>query len=136
MTSSLWSYASTVGIDGQMSMLVDPLSVFMILVVSGVSTLIHLYSISYVDSDRGFARYFRSNVSLANLANFVTPVDPNAHQRDEFMLFKGEVDHRFGARPRIASEQCTGTRTVHELLAFSFRFSFRFWWSFCLSLFL
>ena len=41
-----------------MSILVDPLSVFMILVVTGVSTLIHLYSISYMDGDRGFARYF------------------------------------------------------------------------------
>src|ERR1700726_551182 len=58
LVSSLWSYASTVGIDARMSILVDPLSVFMILVVSGVSTLIHLYSISYMDSDRGFARYF------------------------------------------------------------------------------
>jgi NADH-quinone oxidoreductase subunit L len=58
MVSSLWSYASTVGIDAQMSILVDPLSVFMILIVSGVSTLIHLYSISYLTEDRGFARYF------------------------------------------------------------------------------
>jgi NADH-quinone oxidoreductase subunit L len=58
LVSSLWSYASTVGIDAQMSILVDPLSVFMILVVTGVSTLIHLYSISYMDGDRGFARYF------------------------------------------------------------------------------
>jgi NADH-quinone oxidoreductase subunit L len=58
IVSSLWSYASTVGVDAQMSILVDPLSVFMILVVSGVSTLIHLYSISYMDKDRGFVRYF------------------------------------------------------------------------------
>jgi NADH-quinone oxidoreductase subunit L len=58
LVSSLWSYASTAGIDAQMSILVDPLSVFMILVVTGVSTLIHLYSISYMDEDRGFARYF------------------------------------------------------------------------------
>ncbi len=58
MVSSLWSYASTTGIDAQMSILVDPLSVFMILVVSGVSTLIHLYSISYMNKDRGFVRYF------------------------------------------------------------------------------
>jgi NADH-quinone oxidoreductase subunit L len=58
LVSSLWNYASTVGVDGQMSILVDPLSVFMILVVSGVSALIHLYSISYMDKDRGFARYF------------------------------------------------------------------------------
>jgi NADH-quinone oxidoreductase subunit L len=58
IVSSLWSYASTAGIDAQMSILVDPLSVFMILVVSGVSTLIHLYSISYMEEDRGFVRYF------------------------------------------------------------------------------
>jgi NADH-quinone oxidoreductase subunit L len=58
IVSSLWNYASTAGIDAQMSILVDPLSVFMILVVSGVSTLIHLYSISYMEKDRGFVRYF------------------------------------------------------------------------------
>jgi NADH-quinone oxidoreductase subunit L len=58
LVSSLWNYASTVGIDAQMSILVDPLSVFMILVVTGVSTTIHLYSVSYMDEDRGFARYF------------------------------------------------------------------------------
>jgi NADH-quinone oxidoreductase subunit L len=58
LVSSLWSYASTVGIDAKMSILVDPLSVYMILVVSGISTLIHLYSISYMDKDRGFVRYF------------------------------------------------------------------------------
>src|SRR5205807_5297542 len=32
--------------------------VFMILVVSGVSALIHLYSVSYIWEDRGYARYF------------------------------------------------------------------------------
>jgi NADH-quinone oxidoreductase subunit L len=58
LVSSLWSYASTAGIDAQMSILVDPLSVFMILVVTGVSTLIHLYSISYMERDRGYARFF------------------------------------------------------------------------------
>jgi NADH-quinone oxidoreductase subunit L len=58
LVSSLWDYASTAGIDAQMSILLDPLSVFMILVVTGVSTLIHLYSISYMQGDRGFARYF------------------------------------------------------------------------------
>src|ERR1700685_2662303 len=58
IVSSLWNYASTVGVDAQLSILVDPLSVFMILVVTGVSTLIHLYSISYMDRDKGFVRYF------------------------------------------------------------------------------
>src|ERR1700691_3449006 len=58
IVSSLWNYASTVGIAAQMSILVDPLSVFMILIVTGVSTTIHLYSVSYMDADKGFARYF------------------------------------------------------------------------------
>ncbi len=58
LTSSLWSYASTAGVDAQMSILVDPLSVFMILVVTGVSTTIHLYSVSYLEKDRGYARFF------------------------------------------------------------------------------
>ncbi len=58
LVSSLWSYASTAGIDAQMSILVDPLSVFMILVVTGVSATIHLYSVSYMDRDRGESRFF------------------------------------------------------------------------------
>lgn len=49
---------------------------------------------------RGFARYFRSNVSLADFTNFIPAVDPSAHQRDEFMLFKGEIDHRFSEHLR------------------------------------
>ena len=58
LTSSLWSYANTVGVNAEVSILVDPLSVFMILIVSGISSMIHLYSISYLQEDRGFARYF------------------------------------------------------------------------------
>jgi NADH-quinone oxidoreductase subunit L len=58
LVSSLWNYASTVGIDAQMSILVDPLSVFMILVVTGVSATIHLYSVSYMDEDAGENRFF------------------------------------------------------------------------------
>jgi NADH-quinone oxidoreductase subunit L len=58
LVSSLWNYAVTAGVDARLSILVDPLSVFMVLVVSGVSTLIHLYSIPYMESDRGFVRYF------------------------------------------------------------------------------
>jgi vitamin B12 transporter len=46
---------------------------------------------------RGFARYIASNVSLPSL-NVAdgSPLDPTAHQRNEFMLFKGEVEHHFG----------------------------------------
>jgi NADH-quinone oxidoreductase subunit L len=58
LTSSLWKYDFSATVDAKLQILVDPLSVFMILVVSGVSALIHLYSVSYMTSDRGFARYF------------------------------------------------------------------------------
>ena len=57
-TSSAFSYARAVGLDVDMGILVDPLSVFMALVVSGVSFLIHVYSITYMASDRGYARFF------------------------------------------------------------------------------
>jgi NADH-quinone oxidoreductase subunit L len=58
LTSTLWDYDVSAGVDAKLQILVDPLSVFMMLVVSGVSALIHLYSVTYMTRDRGFARYF------------------------------------------------------------------------------
>jgi NADH-quinone oxidoreductase subunit L len=58
VASTLWDYANAGGLDIKLNVFVDPLSVFMILVVSGVSALIHLYSVAYMDSDRGYARFF------------------------------------------------------------------------------
>src|SRR5215216_447944 len=40
------------------AVLIDPLSTMMCLVVAGVSTLIHLYSIAYMGGDRGYTRFF------------------------------------------------------------------------------
>ena len=53
-----WDYANTVGVDAQISILIDPLSTLMCLVVAGVSTLIHLYSVAYMGGDRGYSRFF------------------------------------------------------------------------------
>src|SRR5207249_9281413 len=36
----------------------DPLSGVMLLVVTGISALIHLYSVGYMHDDPGYARYF------------------------------------------------------------------------------
>ena len=58
VVSVAWNYANTVGIDAQISILIDPLSTLMCLVVAGVSTLIHLYSVAYMGGDRGYARFF------------------------------------------------------------------------------
>jgi NADH-quinone oxidoreductase subunit L len=41
-----------------MGLLLDPLSMVMILIVSGVSFVIHLYSVGYMEEDEGFRRYF------------------------------------------------------------------------------
>jgi NADH-quinone oxidoreductase subunit L len=73
-----WNYADTVGVDGKVSILIDPLSVFMTLVVAGVSTLIHLYAAAYMWRDRGYARFFAylnffvfSMLLLVMAANFL-----------------------------------------------------------------
>jgi NADH-quinone oxidoreductase subunit L len=58
LVDSLYTYAATADFKADLSILVDPLSVFMCLVVTGVSFLIHLYSVSYMTGDRGFVRYF------------------------------------------------------------------------------
>jgi NADH-quinone oxidoreductase subunit L len=78
LVDSAWTYADTGGFDVGMQILVDPLSVFMCLVVSGVSFLIHVYSVGYMTGDRGFARYFAylnyfvfSMLLLVLAANFV-----------------------------------------------------------------
>ncbi|MGN6274878.1 MAG: NADH-quinone oxidoreductase subunit L [Solirubrobacterales bacterium] len=56
--SSLWDYASVAGLEIKLGILTDQLSVFMVLVVTGVSTLIHLYSYGYMQSDEGYHRFF------------------------------------------------------------------------------
>jgi NADH-quinone oxidoreductase subunit L len=58
VVSVAWDYAVAGGLDAQLSILIDPLSVLMICIVSGVSALIHLYSVSYMASDRGYTRFF------------------------------------------------------------------------------
>ena len=58
VTSSLWDLANVAGVHIKLGIYVDPLSTLMILIVSGVSALIHLYSVGYMRSDRGYQRFF------------------------------------------------------------------------------
>jgi NADH-quinone oxidoreductase subunit L len=78
LVDSAWTYATTVDFNVDVSILIDPLSVFMCLVVSGVSFLIHVYSVSYLSGDRGYARFFAylnyfvfSMLLLVLAANFI-----------------------------------------------------------------
>jgi NADH-quinone oxidoreductase subunit L len=58
VVSVAWDYAVNNSINAQLAILIDPLSVLMALIVSGVSTLIHLYSVAYMGGDRGYTRFF------------------------------------------------------------------------------
>jgi NADH-quinone oxidoreductase subunit L len=51
-----WVPVGELSVDA--SLLVDPLSVTMILFVTGVGALIHLYAIGYMHGDRDFSRFF------------------------------------------------------------------------------
>ena len=42
----------------ELGLQLDPLSLLMLLVVTGVGGLIHIYSYGYMRGERGFARYF------------------------------------------------------------------------------
>ena len=65
-----WFAAGPVAIP--MRLLVDPLSVVMVLVVTGVGALIHIYSAGYMADDDGFARYFAYlNLFMASMLTLV-----------------------------------------------------------------
>jgi NADH-quinone oxidoreductase subunit L len=56
--STLWSWLTAGQLDFGLRIVVDPLSVMMMLIVSGVGMLIVLYSIGYMDGDDEERRYF------------------------------------------------------------------------------
>jgi NADH-quinone oxidoreductase subunit L len=58
VTFSFGSWLSTGTLSIDIALMLDPLSSIMLLVVTGVSALIHLYSIGYMAHDRSIARYF------------------------------------------------------------------------------
>jgi NADH-quinone oxidoreductase subunit L len=55
---TLFEWIPAGGLKVDMGFLVDPLSITMALFVTGVGTLIHLYSIGYMHRDPGFAKFF------------------------------------------------------------------------------
>jgi NADH-quinone oxidoreductase subunit L len=57
-TSTLFAWIVAGEFDTAVTALVDPLTGVMLLVVTGVGTLIHIYSIGYMHDDPGYARYF------------------------------------------------------------------------------
>jgi NADH-quinone oxidoreductase subunit L len=54
----LFDWMPVGGFHVDVGFLVDPLSMTMVLFITGIGSLIHLYSIGYMHGDRGFPRFF------------------------------------------------------------------------------
>ncbi|HEX4821686.1 MAG TPA: NADH-quinone oxidoreductase subunit L [Acidimicrobiales bacterium] len=54
----LFDWLPAGGLKVQLGFLVDPLSVTMVLFITGVGALIHLYSIGYMHGDKDFSKFF------------------------------------------------------------------------------
>jgi len=65
-TQTLFDWIVSDGLAAKFSLLLDPLSAVMLLVVTGVGFLIHVYSVGYMGEDRDYSRYF----SWLNLFTF------------------------------------------------------------------
>ena len=59
-TSSAFEWIAIGGVSVDLSILVDPLSVLMMLIITGIGFLIHLYSAEYMEHDRDYRRFFAS----------------------------------------------------------------------------
>lgn len=57
-TIPLFEWFTVANLNVSLSFLVDPLSSIMLLIVTGIGFLIHLYSIGYMKADPGFGKYF------------------------------------------------------------------------------
>ncbi len=58
VTIDLFQWISFSNLQIGFSFLIDPLTVVMLLVITGIGFLIHLYSIGYMHDDEGFTRFF------------------------------------------------------------------------------
>jgi len=54
----LWNWMSIGNLNIDISLMIDPLSAVMILVVTGVSFVIHIYSMGYMAHDESYWRFF------------------------------------------------------------------------------
>ena len=58
MNATLFKWISAGNFSASISFLVDPLSSLMLLIITGVGFLIHVYSVGYMHEDEGFNRFF------------------------------------------------------------------------------
>ncbi|WP_167881244.1 NADH-quinone oxidoreductase subunit L [Leptospira gomenensis] len=69
---TVFPWISAGGIQISIAYQVDQLSLYMILIITGIGSLIHLYSIAYMKGDPGYARYFAYlNLFVFSMLNLV-----------------------------------------------------------------
>src|SRR5882757_6976579 len=68
----LWTWMSSGGFQPEIAFFLDPVSLLMLLVVTFVGFLIHLYSVEYMRDDEGYARFFAyMNLFVASMITLV-----------------------------------------------------------------
>ncbi|MBI4197404.1 MAG: NADH-quinone oxidoreductase subunit L [Deltaproteobacteria bacterium] len=83
VTVTLFNWILFDNLWADVALLIDPLTLVMMLVVSGVGTIIHVYSVGYMAHDHSYARYF-SYLNLFCFAMLLLVMGANF-----FMLFVG-----------------------------------------------
>ena len=73
---SIYVWLTSGGIDFQIGFLIDKLSATMMVVVSFVSWMIHIYTIGYMQNDPGYQRFF-SYISLFTFAMLMLVMSNN-----------------------------------------------------------
>jgi NADH-quinone oxidoreductase subunit L len=71
-TQVLWTWINVAGFKPEIAFYLDPLSLVMVLVVTFVGFLIHLYSAEFMIDDEGYSRYFAyMNLFVASMITLV-----------------------------------------------------------------
>ena len=56
--TTLWNWVQSDGLSIDLALQIDPLSILMMLIITGVGSLIVIYSTSYMEEDRDYKRFF------------------------------------------------------------------------------
>ena len=74
--STLYNWVTAGSFSLNLSILIDPLSVFMLLIVTGVGFVIHVYSIGYMRGDPEYSRFFAyMNLFIFSMSVLVMAAD-------------------------------------------------------------
>ncbi|MCH8156607.1 MAG: NADH-quinone oxidoreductase subunit L [Nitrospinae bacterium] len=74
--STLYNWVTTGSFSLNLSILIDPLSVFMLLIITGVGFVIHVYSVGYMQKDPEYSRFFAyMNLFIFSMSVLVMAAD-------------------------------------------------------------